>query len=31
MSSLRATVETADFSRLRRTCYSLSAVARRAA
>ncbi len=31
MDFLRETIETADFSRLRRTCYSLSATARRAA
>ena len=31
MDFLRATIETADFNRLRRTCYSLSAGARRAA
>ena len=31
MDFLRETIETADFSRLRRTCYSLSAPARRAA
>ena len=31
MDFLRETVETADFSRLRRSCYSLSAIARRAA
>jgi len=31
MDFLRATIETADFSRLRRTCYSLSASTRRAA
>jgi hypothetical protein len=31
MTFLRETIETADFNRLRRSCYSLSAVARRAA
>ena len=31
MDFLRDTIETADFSRLRRSCYSLSAIARRAA
>jgi hypothetical protein len=31
MDFLRETIETADFTRLRRTCYSLSATARRAA
>ena len=31
MDFLRETIETADFTRLRRTCYSLSAAARRAA
>src|SRR5687767_3656826 len=31
MDFLRETIETADFSRLRRSCYSLSATARRAA
>ena len=31
MDFLRQTIETADFNRLRRTCYSLSAVPRRAA
>ena len=31
MNFLRATIETADFNRLRRTCYSLSGGARRAA
>jgi hypothetical protein len=31
MDFLRATIETADFNRLRRTCYSLSASSRRAA
>jgi hypothetical protein len=31
MDFLRETIETADFSRLRRTCYSMSAIVRRAA
>ena len=31
LDSLRQTIETADFNRLRRTCYSLSAGAKRAA
>jgi hypothetical protein len=31
MDFLRQTIETADFNRLRRTCYSLSAGTRRAA
>src|SRR5688500_9309873 len=31
MDFLRETIETADFNRLRRTCYSLSATTRRAA
>jgi hypothetical protein len=31
MNFLRETIETADFGRLRRTCYSLSTTARRAA
>jgi hypothetical protein len=31
MDFLRQTIETADFNRLRRSCYSLSSAARRAA
>jgi hypothetical protein len=31
MNFLRETIETADFARLRRTCYSLSVAPRRAA